>query len=566
MSAITCLVAIGIGNAALAQTLTRASVNSVLVQGNSNSYGGKVSADGRYVVFASDSTNLVTGDGNNASDIFVHDMQTGGTSRVSLGFGGQQPNAGSYSPSISGDGHYIAFVSDATNLVPVDTNSKTDVFVRDQLAGSITRVSVSSLGEQGDGYSYQCAISSDGRYVAFTSTAYNLAQGGAFGYPSVYVRDLQMGTTVCASVNPSGQSGTGGSSYPSITADGHYVAFQSDSTDLVPGDTNAATDIFVRDMLLGVTVSPTVDPNWVIGNAASDGPSISADGRYVAFDSSATNFVLGDTNGLTDVFVKDVQTGTVVRASVDSAGSQGVGGSSYQAAISGDGRYVAFSSAATNLVANDSNGRTDVFLHNLQGGQTIVLSAAMTQGNLDSFEATISGDGRFIGFQSDATNLVPGDTNGVQDVFLYDSAALCGGQTLYCTAKVNSQGCAPQICAEGQPSISGPDNFYVTAHSELNNKTGIFLWSLAPNSVPLGGGLLCLHSPIVRTPGQNSGGTPGVNDCTGTYSFFFSHAYIAAHSLGSGSTVYGQYWSRDPFFAPPTNIGLTNGIQFTISP
>jgi Tol biopolymer transport system component len=562
VSGLTCALA---GSSVLAQTIARVSVSSSLSQGNDSSSQGVISGDGRYIAFFSNATNLVPGDTNAHSDVFVHDYQTGATTRASVSSGGLQANGSSDSPSISSDGRYVAFESNATNLVTGDTNGVYDVFLHDRTTNMTVRVSVASSGTEGNNTSVSPTVSADGRFVAFVSSANNLVLNDTNGSDDVFVRDLQNGTTVLISVDSASVQGNGSSSSPKISADGRYVAFSSNATNLVPGDTNAASDIFIHDMQSGVTLSPTVDPNWVIGNAGSDSPWLSPDGRFVAFRSDANNFVLGDTNGQSDVFVQDTQTSIILRASVDSSGVEG-NGPSFNPSISADGRFLAFSSYSSNLVPGDTNNQQDTFVHNFQTGITTRVSSLAVQSDSVSFNPSISSDGRYVTSDSYADNVVPGDTNQTYDVFLYDPLGPCAGFPIYCEAKANSQGCLPEICASGTPSISGPDNFHVTANYELNNKTGIFLWSLGQNSVPLGGGTLCLHSPITRTPGQNSGGTPGVNDCTGTYSFFFSQAYMAAHGLGSGSTVYGQYWSRDPFFPPPTNVGLSNGIQFTIGP
>jgi Tol biopolymer transport system component len=561
----TSLIVLAIETIAAAQTVTRVSVSSSLGQANGFSDQGVISADGRYIAFYSIATNLVPGDTNGFSDIFVHDFGSGATTRASVDSNGVQANNHSDSPAISSDGRYVAFQSFANNLVPGDTNGTHDIFLHDSLTGMTVRVNVSSSGIEANDTSGSPAVSMDGRFVAFVSSASNLVPNDTNGLDDVFVRDLQTSATVRVSVDSAGVQANGTCFSPRISADGRYVVFVSAATNLVPGDTNSASDIFVHDMQTGVTFSPTVDPNWVIGNAASDSPWISPDGRYIAFRSDASNFVLGDTNGASDVFIQDTTTSVVTRASVDSSGVQGNNYSSFPS-ISSDGRFLAFASYADNLVSGDINGFRDVFVHDFQTGLTKRITAVGAESNNDSFYVSISGDGRFVAFDSYATNLVPNDTNNTVDAFVYDSLGPCAGFPVYCTAKANSQGCLPEICASGTPSMSGPDNFNVTAHYELNNKTGIMLWSLGQNSVPLGGGTLCLHSPIIRTPGQNAGGTPGVNDCTGMYSFHFSQAYMAAHSLGAGTTVYCQYWSRDPFFPPPTNIGLTNGIQFTIGP
>jgi Tol biopolymer transport system component len=527
------------GERLLAQGLFRVSVSSTQAQSDGASGKPSISGDGRYIAFSSSATNLVGGDTNAASDVFVYDVQTGAIVRASLTYLGAEGNGGSNAPSISADGRFVAFVSSATNLVADDTNGASDVFLRDIQTGRTSRVSVASGGGQGNGFSYLATISADARYVAFTSAATNLVTGDTNGQQDVFVRDFLAGVTSRVSVDSSGVEGNSGSTYHSISADGRYVAFASTATNLVSGDTNASQDIFVRDLQAGVTVSATVDPNWVIGNLGSALPSISADGRFVAFQSDATNLVLGDTNGTTDIFVRDMQTTTFVRLSVDSSGSEALGLSN-SASISADARYVVFESNATNLVSGDTNGKTDVFLHDGLTGTTtrINLDPAGGEANDQSaaYPIAISTDGHRVAFGSDASNLVAGDTNGVADVFLYDPLP-CGGYPIYCTAKMNSQGCLPSMCASGVPSYLGPDNFYVTGLHVLNNKSGMLLWSYSQDNHPFHGGTLCVGSPIHRTPLQNSGGSSGVNDCTGGYSFWFSQAYMTAKGIAAGAVV-----------------------------
>jgi Tol biopolymer transport system component len=389
-----------------------------LAAGNGVSDYPSISADGRYVAFYSSSTNLVAGDTNGANDAFLRDLQTGVTTRVSLDGSGNQGNNSSYNPSVSADGRYVAFYSLASNLVPGDTNSSYDVFVRDLQNGTTTRVSLDSSGNQGNNYSFNPSISANGRFVAFYSNASNLVPNDTNGSSDVFVRDLQSGTTTRVSLDSNGNQGNGVSSFPSISADGRYVAFSSGATNLVPGDTNGKTDVFVRDLQTGTTTRVSVDSNGNQGNNGSQTPSMSADGRYVAFFSDASNLVPGDTNGATDVFVRDLQTGTTTRVTLDSSGNQADGGSDL-ASISAHGRYVTFRSFATNLVAGDTNGSSDVFVRDLQNGTTARLSLDSNgnQGNGASSGASISADGGYITFVSSASNLVAGDGNSTQDIF-----------------------------------------------------------------------------------------------------------------------------------------------------
>src|SRR5947199_353237 len=271
------------GRSADAQTTERVSVASGGTEGNGASLSSALSADGRFVAFVSAATDLVAADTNGVSDVFVHDRQTGATERVSVASGGTQANNVSSYPALSADGRFVAFQSDATNLVVGDTNGKTDVFVHDRQTGTTERVSVASGGgTQGTGNS-----------------------GGFFAFPA-------------------------------LSGDGRLVAFQSDATNLVAGDTNGATDVFVHDRQTGTTERVSVASGGSQGNGSSAGPVLSADGRFVAFHGTATNLVPGDTNGTTDVFVHDRQTGTTERMSVASGGTQGNGPSS-GAALPADG-------------------------------------------------------------------------------------------------------------------------------------------------------------------------------------------------------------------------------------
>jgi Tol biopolymer transport system component len=305
---------------------------------------------------------LVAGDTNGAIDVFVRDRQNGTTERVSVDSNALQGNGDCQSPSISADGRYVAFCSFADNLIPSDVNGFPDVFVRDRQAGTTERVSVDPNGMYGNGQSEFPSISADGRFVSFSSAASNLVVADTNGLVDVFVRDRQNGTTERVSVASSGLQGNGQSYQPSISADGRYLAFSSIAGNLVLGDTNSHYDIFVRDRQSGTTERVSVDSNGVQGNGNSELPSISAEGRVVAYQSYAANLVQNDTNGFQDVFVRDRQSATTTRVSVDSAGVQG-NLLSYFPSISTTGRFVAFASSASNLVAGDTNDSIDVFVH-----------------------------------------------------------------------------------------------------------------------------------------------------------------------------------------------------------
>jgi hypothetical protein len=402
---------------------TRVSVDSSGVQGNALSGAFSISADGRYVGFRSEASNLVSGDTNGFQDVFVRDRQTGTTTRVSVDSSGVEGNWMSDDPLISADGRYVAFSSEASNLVSGDTNDYKDVFVHDRLTGITTRVSVDSNGVEGNEMSVAHSISADGRFVVFESDATNLVVGDTNGCTDIFVHDRVTGATTLVSVDSSGVQGIGPSWHASISADGRYVAFHSEAGNLVSGDTNGYADVFVRDLVAGTTTRVSVNSSGGQASPNSLAPSISADGRYVAFESDAGNLVIGDANVHRDIFVHDRATGATTLVSVDSSGVQGDLGSS-GALISADGRYVIFHSRATTLVSEGGNGSNHVFRHDRLTGITTRVSVDSTgvQGDGDSGARAISADGRYVSFSSLAGNLVSGDTNGCSDAFVHEMA------------------------------------------------------------------------------------------------------------------------------------------------
>jgi Ca2+-binding RTX toxin-like protein len=348
------------------------------------------------------------------------------TTRVSFDSAGNQGNRSSYTPSISADGRFVAFYSGASNIVPGDTNNRDDIFVRDRLTNTTTRVSVDSAGNQDNGTSffYAPSISADGRFVAFYSQASNLVPGDTNNTFDIFVRDTLTNTTTRVSVDSAGNQANRKSEGASISADGRFVAFQSDASNIVPGDTNIRRDIFVRDTLTNTTTGVSVDSAGNPANNGSYNPSISADGRFVAFESPASNIVPGDTNRRDDIFVRDRLTNTTTRVSVDSAGNQ-AHIASYHPSISADGRFVAFGSDSSNTVPDDTNNTFDIFVRDTLTNTTtrVSVDSAGNPGNSSSDSPSISADGRFVAFDSDASNIVPGDTNNTRDIFVADTSS-----------------------------------------------------------------------------------------------------------------------------------------------
>lgn len=404
-----------------------------LISGNGASLNPVVSTNGQYAAFASGATNLVTGDTNGLRDVFWRDRVAGVTRLVSRTSAGTSGNGDSDSPVLSQDGRYVAFHSRASNLVTnSDSNADYDVFLWDSQDNSVVLVSRAADGASGAGMSFAPQISANGRVVSFASLATNLVSNDTNGTIDAFARDLELETSYLASINTNGFSGNGSCGLPVLSADGRYVAFLSAASDLVTNDFNSVNDAFVRDLQTGVTKLVSVNTAGTDGGSgASYGPAISSNGRYVAFSSLATNLVaVADTNGLLDVFVRDLQTSITKLLSVNrfgtAAGSSpsGLPGSSFPL-LSADGTRVLFVSHAADLVEGDTNNKQDVFLRDHVNSTTTLISvnaAGTGPGNHDSGfgEHSMSASLELVTFFSEASDLVVGtvDTNGKTDVFL----------------------------------------------------------------------------------------------------------------------------------------------------
>ncbi len=424
-----CGLAVLTASTTTAQVTQRVSLTSVSVESGGNqggwgSYDPSISADGRYVAFESA---WLFAPASHAENIFVRDRRTGATELVSVASDGSPSNlyGDSYTPFISGDGRIVAFTSRATNFVPGDTNGVGDVFVRDRQTHTTERVSIDSSGAQANGESYAYSISPDGRFVAFSSDATNLVPGDLGGFYDVFLRDRRTSTTELVSVSSSGAQGNGHSYNSSVSADGRFVAFLSDASNLVQGDTNQFTDVFVRDRASGTTERVSVgmngQTNWYTSWYT---PAVTPDGRYVAFDWSVCDACSRD------VYVRDRQVGTTELVSASPSGGWGNDESGGQS-ISDDGRYVAFGSLASNLVSGDTNGWGDVFVRDRQLGTTerASVDSTGTQGNGQSgawifgVGPSMSAGARCVAFESEAGNLVPDDTNGTWDIFVRERSS-----------------------------------------------------------------------------------------------------------------------------------------------
>lgn len=458
----------------------------------------RITPNGRYVVFQSAARDLVsTSEGG--ADIFVRDLQTGTTKMVSV----KLPNtfAGGVSSFglISDDGRYVAFTSFAPNIVANDTNTSADVFIRDMELGVTRLVSANAAGTGSGalGGSELIDMSPDGRFVVFQSQATDLtAQPDVNGFgQDIYVRDTVTNVTKLVSINTAGTAtGNGTSGGGSITSDGRYIAFSSEASDLVPGDT-ATRDVFLRDLQAGTTIRLSTNAAGTAGgNNGSDVPFIDRGGRFVVFSTGATNLsTLPDTNDLSDIFIYDLQSGTRRLITVNAAGTAtGAGllfsfnrrGISYR--ISADARFVVFSSQSRDLVANDTNSDgDDIFRYEVatQKNTLVSMNLAGTSGTISSsFSPSVSADGRFVAFHSLANDLVTVSdepSGGTNDVFVRDMQT---GHTVL--VSINAAGTRTANGFSFEPLLSADGNrlvFFSRApdlvSNDLNNSEDVFVFT-----------------------------------------------------------------------------------------
>ena len=404
----------------------------------SERYYASLSHDGRLVAFSASASNVVLGDTNDQRDVFVHDLVARTTTRVSVSSSGTQSDGNSRHPSLSADGRFVAFQSGATNLTLAEPLSDHHVFVHDLQASTTIRVEpdpasgiIPAWGQS------RPSISGDGSRVAFIGRARTSAEVSVF---AVFVHDLGTEETVRASENADGEVGHEQSSFgperlaPVLSADGDFVTFSSTADNLVPDDTNGEADVFVYDLRSRVIERISVDDRGEEGNGPSTLPSISADGRFVAFESEATNLVPGD-GSQDDVFVRDRLLGTTERVSeeIGLAGHSDCNlGEVGLRTISADGRYVVFQSQAFNLVPGDFNAKTDIFVRDRLHGFNTRLSVDSPGNQVPGGpggvsagrDAAISGDGRWVVFQSKSGHLVKHDGNDEYDLFLRRQAPI----------------------------------------------------------------------------------------------------------------------------------------------
>lgn len=406
-------------------TVERVNMSTQLAQ-SANGQFPTLNETGRYVIFWSDDNKLIANDTNNTGDIFLRDRQLNETVRVSIGNGNVEPNNLTFPENdISDNGTLIVYASNATNLISGDTNGQTDVFIFDRGQGAVTRASVTYNGQQGNAASFRPVISGNGRFVAFRSFANNIVPNDLNNQPDIFLFDRAAAPgTQLSQVN---LSNTGAQSNLedstdrfAINEDGTKIVFASRANNLVTGDTNGFTDIFLRDRTNNTTTRISIGLNGTQANGHSGAPAISNNGRYIAFRSDASNLVEGDTNGRADIFLYDLQLSTMTRVSVARDGTQGNGNSDWPN-LNNNGRFISFWSDSNNFTPDDANNTGDIFVHDRVTGVTTRINIALNGAQANGPTARVhglSGDAAFAGFESLANNLVANDTNNSNDIFV----------------------------------------------------------------------------------------------------------------------------------------------------
>lgn len=518
-----------------------------------SSFGRSVSADGALIAYSSDATDLLADPGidvNGARDVYVRDRAGGVNVLVSVGLDGlagtgvSPAASASGEPAISADGRYVAFSSDATNLVASDTNNQRDVFVRDLANETTTRISVSTGGQPSNRMSNVPAISVDGRYIAFASLGTTLVTGDTNNVADIFVRDTTLGTTRRVNVTTGGAQAIGGASNrPSISADGNRMVFESLATNLVPGDTKGRSVVYLRDRAALTTTRVSSSSTGKVPNGSSYLGAVSGDGTQVVFGSLASNIVTGDTNAMADVFAYDVALG--VRSLV-SAGPGGTpaDGPSYGRALNYDGRYVAFSSDANNFATDGPQSpNSDVFAVDRTTGDVIVITADSSgaKANGDSFKPAMSADGTVLAYRSDATDLVvQSDDNGASDVYARTVSIVSIGEVSVPEGNTTCNHRAKFIVSLSSPSLEPVHVSYATtdgtAIAGLDYTSTAGTITFAPGEVgkPVGVPVICEGVPegnetftlsitdvdgLVALPGRIEGTGSVTNDDPSTGKF-----------------------------------------------
>jgi Tol biopolymer transport system component len=533
--------------------------------GNAMSLDPALSADGRIVAFWSVASDLLPGDTNGTYDVFVADMQSGALEMISKSAAGGPSDGPSIHPSLSADGRYVCFNSGTTNLVSPAASGNFAIFVRDRLSGVTELASVNSAGAQANNTSELATISADGRFVAFASYADNLVLGHPFtGMRDIYLHDRTASTTILVSQGPGGALANSSSYESALSGDGRLVAFRSQADNLVPnGTTPGRQHIYVFDRTTGALTLASAAANGQEADGDSYKPSLSANGRFLAFETYSTNLLQPTSPGAATVVVRDLAMGAILDVNKDSLG-QPITYPTLQPSLSANGRFVAFRSGPVLYNASGS-----VYVRDRLLGKTIAACGQQDGSGQQAgaaFDARISGDGTTVVLNT-LGPLVPGVPFSFSDVYVRG----IGAPLTYCQGKLNSQGCVPAIGYSGEARVSNGFDLTVTGTHAVNNMIGLLLHSLSgPQVQPFANGVLCVAPPLLRSlPVNSHGSLPPIKDCSGVFSLDLGPVLAstpAGQGVGLGDVVYLQWWGRDTGFPPPDAVQLTDALQVVIGP
>ena len=543
-------------------TLERASIPYTGQEANGYSQAPSLSFDGRFVSFASLAYNLVPGDLNGFGDVFLFDRQTNTMELISINSSGVQANNHSGYNAISADGRMVAFGSLATNLDPRDTDTVSDIYVHDRLTKQTTLVSErlgSGPSVQG---CYGVSISADGRYVAFDCIDDNVVPGDNNHWIDVFVRDLLTQTTELVSVGPQGQQSDQESLWPSISGDGRFVSFVSAATNWFPvgpqWGSGQDSGVFIRDRQLSATVPVSILSTGIMAPGICQSPTISADGRYVAYKTNCRLLTPGVFN-YGDLLRWDRTTGQTINVCYPSLGLRRQ--PSFFPVLSADGRYVAFETLATNFTVQRSRPPM-VIWRDLETLATVCANDDWQGGPANNWanNAAISGDGRVVAFVSKATDLVPGASGAVYHVYV--RACDVASPATYCKPSKPAGGCVAGMTFQGSPSATAGSGFQVHAQGLDSQRVGLLFYGTnGPAGKWLAEGYLCVKAPVVHAVVALSQGTTG---CDGSLSMDFN-AWIATGAdptLVAGQDVCAQAWFRNSAGAGQ----LSDAVAFLIGP
>ncbi len=546
-----------------------ASVGISGAQSNGDSNSAALSADGSRVAFVSWASNLVSNDGVHNYDVFVRDMQSGLTKRASQSTAGVGNNGSNRAPDISADGRFVVYYSDSSTLVAGDSNAKRDVFVFDWNSNSTTRVSVAASGAQGNGHSEDAAISGDGRFVAFYSSATNLTAGGSSS-SNVFLRDRLIATTTQVSLGVGGAQPNSICIDPAISDDGRYVAFRSRATNLTGAGGNGFWQVYIKDMNGGSPRLASVNSAGLLADNDCLTPRISGNGNWVVFQCRGSNLIPSTSD---QVYAFNAAEGQLHLLSADSCWQ--CPGNAEWPDISADGRYVVFSSSHGGWVAGDTNGVYDQFVRDRLNAELtrVSLTSLNQQSAGDSRASRVSSDGRFVVYHS-LDSVTPNDTNSFSDIVLRDlwmySQWPCCVPNNYCTAGTSSNGCVPTMSASGSPSNWSGSGFTIAALGVEGSRIGYLYYGVTGASASpwgMSSSVMCVQAPRQRMGNVHSGGTAG--QCNGVVaadwnSYISSQPSALGQPFAPGTQVWAQAWYRDP--PSPKTTNLSDGIFFVVCP